>query len=43
MIAPMGAKTTLMPVRALGAPQTTETGPSPASTVQARSRSAFGC
>ena len=32
-----------MPVRALGAPQTTCTGAPPASTMQTRSRSAFGC
>ena len=43
MVLPTGAKTAFMPVRALGAPQTTETGPSPASTVQARRRSALGC
>jgi hypothetical protein len=33
-----------MPVRAFGAPQTTCTGsPEPVSTMQTRSRSAFGC
>ena len=31
------------PVRAFGAPQTTWTGSPPASTMQSRSRSAFGC
>ena len=43
MKAPGAAKTAFMPVRALGAPQTTETMPSPASTLQARRRSALGC
>ncbi len=40
---PGGANTPFMPVRALGAPHTTDTTPSPVSTRQARSRSAFGC
>ena len=41
---PAGAKTPIMPARAFGAPQTTWTGsPSPGSTMQTRSRSAFGC
>src|SRR5271154_703828 len=40
---PTGEKTPFMPVRALGAPQTTCTGPPPASTMQTLSRSALGC
>ena len=41
---PAGANTPFRPVRAFGAPQTTDTRvPSPASTRQTRSRSAFGC
>ena len=41
---PAAAKTPFMPVRALGAPQTTCTGePAPGSTRHTRSRSAFGC
>ena len=41
---PAGAKTPIMPARALGAPHTTCTFvPSPGSTMQTRSRSAFGC
>ena len=40
---PIGANTPFMPVRALGAPQTTSSTPSLVSTVQRRSRSAFGC
>ncbi len=44
MNVPGGAKTPFMPVRALGAPHTTCTGsPLPVSTMQTRSRSAFGC
>ena len=43
MTLPGGANTPLRPVRALGAPHTTETMPLPVSTLQARSRSAFGC
>ena len=43
MNVPGGANTPFMPVRAFGAPQTTRTVPSPVSTVQTRSRSAFGC
>ena len=44
MKAPGAAKTAFMPVRAFGAPQTTDNSvPSPTSTLQARSRSAFGC
>ena len=38
-----GANTPFMPVRALGAPQTTWTTPLPVSTMQTRSRSALGC
>src|ERR1700722_20291955 len=40
---PTGENTLFMPVRALGAPQTTCTGPPPASTMQTFSRSALGC
>src|SRR5271169_4422780 len=40
---PTGEKTPFIPVRAFGAPQTTCTGPWPASTMQTLSRSAFGC
>src|SRR5271168_2623455 len=40
---PTGEKTLFMPVRALGAPQTTCTGPPPTSTMQTLSRSALGC
>ena len=41
---PGGEKTLFMPVRALGAPQTTCTGaPEPVSTMQTRRRSALGC
>src|SRR5579875_2910404 len=40
---PGGANTPFMPVRAFGAPHTTETMPSPVSTVHARRRSALGC
>ena len=40
---PGAANTAFMPVRALGAPHTTVTVPSPVSTVQTRSLSAFGC
>src|SRR5690349_19469467 len=44
MNAPGGANTPFMPLRAFGAPQTTWIGlPSPVSTMQTRSRSAFGC
>src|SRR6516225_10130345 len=44
MNAPGGANTPFMPVRAFGAPHTTWIGvPSPASTMQTRSRSALGC
>ena len=44
MCEPAGANTPFMPVLAFGAPQTTWTGtPSPESTKQTRSRSAFGC
>ena len=44
MNVPTGENTARMPVRALGAPQTTWTGaPLPASTEQTRSRSALGC
>ena len=43
MNAPGAAKTAFMPVWAFGAPQTTDTMPSPVSTLQARRRSAFGC
>ena len=40
---PGGENTLFMPARALGAPQTTWTGsPEPVSTMQTRSRSAFG-
>ena len=43
MTLPGGANTAFMPLRAFGAPHTTETGmPSPASTRQARRRSALG-
>ncbi len=38
-----GAKTAFMPVRALGAPHTTDTTLAPVSTLQTRRRSAFGC
>ena len=41
---PGGENTDVMPVRAFGAPHTTWIGlPSPASTMQTRRRSAFGC
>ena len=40
---PGAANTAFMPVRALGAPHTTVTIPSPVSTLHARSRSALGC
>ena len=40
---PDGAKTPFMPVRAFGAPQTTWIVSEPVSTLQTRSRSAFGC
>ena len=40
---PGGANTASIPVRAFGAPHTTDTGPSPASTEHTRSRSALGC
>src|SRR5579863_4110031 len=40
---PTGEKTPFMPVRAFGAPQTTCTGPWPASTMHTLSRSALGC
>src|ERR1700733_5966747 len=40
---PTGENTPFMPVRAFGAPQTTWTGPWPASTMQTLSRSALGC
>ena len=44
MKAPGGAKTPFIPARAFGAPQTTWIGsPVPVSTMQTRSRSAFGC
>ena len=44
MKAPGGANTPFIPVRAFGAPQTTWMGsPLPISTMQTRSRSAFGC
>ncbi|KAF0211670.1 MAG: hypothetical protein FD172_1731 [Methylocystaceae bacterium] len=44
MKVPGAEKTLFMPVRALGAPQTTCTGaPFPVSTMQTRKRSAFGC
>ena len=44
MKAPGGTNTPFMPARAFGAPHTTCTGsPSPVSTMQTRSRSAFGC
>ena len=44
MKAPGGTNTPVMPVRAFGAPHTTWIGlPSPVSTMQTRSRSAFGC
>ncbi len=44
MNVPGGENTLFMPVRAFGAPQTTCTGaPLPVSTMQTRSRSAFGC
>ena len=43
MTEPSGAKMALIPVRALGAPQTTSNTPSLVSTVHTRSRSAFGC
>ena len=44
MKVPGGANTPFMPVRAFGAPHTTCTGsPAPVSTMQTRSRSAFGC
>src|SRR5580693_2950810 len=44
MKAPGGANTPFIPVRAFGAPQTTWMGsPLPTSTMQTRSRSAFGC
>ena len=44
MKVPGGENTETMPVRAFGAPQTTCTGePCPVSTMQTRSRSAFGC
>ena len=44
MNAPGGTNTPVMPVRAFGAPHTTWIGlPSPVSTMQTRSRSAFGC
>ena len=43
MKAPAAANTAFMPVLAFGAPQTTDTMPSPVSTLQARRRSAFGC
>src|SRR5277367_4959093 len=43
MYVPTGEKTLFMPVRALGAPQTTCTGSPPASTMQTFSRSALGC
>ena len=44
MNVPTGENTERIPVRALGAPQTTWTGaPLPASTEQTRSRSALGC
>ena len=40
---PTGENTPFIPVRAFGAPQTTCTGPWPASTMQTLSRSALGC
>src|SRR5208337_2570775 len=40
---PTGEKTPFIPLRAFGAPQTTCTGPPPASTMQTLSRSASGC
>src|SRR3984957_7827108 len=40
---PTAENTPFMPVRAFGAPQTTCTGPWPASTMQTFSRSALGC
>ena len=40
---PGAANTAFIPLRAFGAPHTTETILSPVSTLQARSRSAFGC
>src|SRR5208282_1212797 len=40
---PTAENTPFIPVRAFGAPQTTCTGPPPASTMQTLSRSAFGC
>ncbi len=43
MNVPTGENTLFMPVRALGAPQTTCTGSPPASTMQTRRRSALGC
>ena len=43
MVVPGGAKTPFMPVRALGAPQTTSTCSLPVSTTQSLSLSAFGC
>ena len=43
MTAPGGANTAFIPVRAFGAPHTTDTSASPASTRQTRSRSALGC
>ena len=43
MIEPSGANTAFMPVRALGAPQTTSNTPCLVSTVHSRSRSALGC
>ena len=43
MNVPTGENTLFIPVRALGAPHTTCTGSSPASTMQTRRRSALGC
>ena len=43
ILAPAGAKTPLIPVRAFGAPQTTCTFSEPVSTIQTRNLSALGC